>query len=194
MWPPSNNKFTNRSESGGDLLKAAQVFPGPLFFSIHQSHVESMNRMKTFCVALLPLLVLVVGCGPKISKVSGTVKVDGEPTSNLIVAFTPLDGGTSAAATTDSSGNYTLSSNLGAGIPPGNYRVSITTEQTASGSTLPADEGSDSEAYAAQARGTDYEGMNEFKEKIPPQYNTQTTLEREVTSGSNVIDFEIETK
>ena len=36
--------------------------------------------------------------------------------------------------------------------------------------------------------------MDETQEAIPPQYNTQTTLRRELKPGENVHDFDLKTQ
>ncbi len=153
------------------------------------------------CLALAAM----VGCGPNVGTVTGTVTLDGQPGANLVVAFTPEGGGTSGAATTDGAGNYKLSSTLGAGVPPGKYKVTIssqvaeeTTEDDAADEGDGSEEAYDINAGSGSANYTDAaSGANDayrrtkLEEKIPSKYNKESTLVEEVTDGENVINFDL---
>ena len=152
--------------------------------------------------ALLSVVALLtsVGCGPGVTTVSGTVTLDGEPMEGLIVAFTPDGGGPSGAGTTDAQGKYTLNSNLGAGIPSGSYKVSITSLPQVDEGAMSSDEGgdvqmddynggSDSADYAANAAGDNDDYSQVSKETIPAKYNANSTLKEEVGEGDVTIDF-----
>ncbi|MEM7475208.1 MAG: hypothetical protein AAF483_09470 [Planctomycetota bacterium] len=153
--------------------------------------------MKAASFVLLAALVCLVGCGAPTSTVTGTVNVDGTATGGLIVAFTPIGGGTGSAATTDASGKYTVKAS------PGKYNVSITTEKTVDDTADPVDEdnapydensGSGSESYEDAARGEDYAGAGDFKETIPAKYNTQTELTATLAAGESTQDFDLKTE
>ena len=45
---------------------------------------------------------------PDLGTVSGVVTVDGKPTGNILVQFSPVDGGRTAVGLTDASGRYDL--------------------------------------------------------------------------------------
>lgn len=64
----------------------------------------------------IALLSLIGGCGrgdlPPLGDVSGTVTLDGEPLSGVIINFKP-ETGRAATATTDEKGNYTLTYTYG---------------------------------------------------------------------------------
>lgn len=185
------NRFTSQKIPSGRVLYATALFNST--FIKNEKLVSTMQRFVA--CGLVLLTALATGCGPNLGSVSGTVTLDGEPAEGLIVAFTPTDGGTSAATTTDADGKYVLVSSLGAGVPPGNYRVAITTENKVENTEEEAyTGGSDSAGYAAQAGGSDYSGAKKFKEKVPAEYNKNSTITKEVTTGENVIDFAIETK
>ncbi|QDU37705.1 hypothetical protein Mal4_20210 [Maioricimonas rarisocia] len=70
---------------------------------------------KRILTAVLGLIL--VGCGseakdlPDLGSVSGVVKIDGEPTEDVIVTFAPVSGGRSSTGITDSSGYYELNFN-----------------------------------------------------------------------------------
>ena len=59
--------------------------------------------------------VLVAGCGgggaddlPDLGLVTGTIKIDGEPTEDVSVTFSPADNGRASTGRTDADGNYEL--------------------------------------------------------------------------------------
>lgn len=70
----------------------------------------------SFLMVSIALLTLAGGCGrsdlPPLGTVSGTVTLDGEPLSGVIINFKP-DEGRAATATTDEQGNYTLAYTYG---------------------------------------------------------------------------------
>src|SRR5688500_5040150 len=68
-------------------------------------------------LTLIPLVLLVAGCGPagpKIAPVSGTVYMDGKPLPNVGIAFQPIGSadnpnpGRGSTGVTDASGRFTL--------------------------------------------------------------------------------------
>lgn len=80
-----------------------------------------------FCLAMF-------GCGSKgdVVPVSGTVRVDGKPTENIAVSFTPILGqstpGPTSSGLTDSEGRFTLSTvqeRRISGAVPGRHRVTL---------------------------------------------------------------------
>lgn len=124
--------------------------------------------------ALVAALFVVCGCNGDKGTVTGTVTLDGAPVSNAFVQFFPDSGGRPADALTNAEGAYELrASRSEVAAPIGKYKVSISTANGASDS-------SDSD-YGAS-----------MKETLPAKYNSQTELTAEVTSGSNVIDFALE--
>lgn len=158
--------------------------------------------MKHFAVSLACIgLLFAAGCGPGVSPVTGTVTLDGAPGADLLIAFTPVGGGTSGAATTDASGNYSIASPLGAGLPAGNYKISITSQPPVDDSMAESgdyseeeyDGGSMNEGYDQLAEGEQDE-YETFKEKIPAKYNTSSELSEEVVAGANQFNFELTTK
>ena len=79
-------------------------------------------------VVLIPFGLAMSGCGPDYPEtvpVSGTVTLDGQPVAGASVVFTP-EAGDLATATTDSSGQFQLSTyRLADGAAPGHYRVTV---------------------------------------------------------------------
>jgi hypothetical protein len=87
-----------------------------------------MNRI---CVLASALLVLpLVGCGgtdiPEVGEVSGTVTIDGKPTSGILVSFIPTGGGRPSSGVTNDEGYYELQYSPNAmGALLGTHKVSI---------------------------------------------------------------------
>lgn len=158
-------------------------------------------RFKPSYLILLASLAF-TGCGPSLGSITGTIKVNGEPKKDLVVSFTPMGGGTSAAATTDENGAYTVTSTLGNGLPPGNYKVSITTRKsTINDSSMYQEESYDPDSYGKKAQES-MESKDQYggklkadagaKEPIPEKYNKKTELKAEVVSGPQVCDYQID--
>lgn len=71
------------------------------------------------------------GCGrsdlPELADVEGTVKLDGQPVSNVLVSFYPQGGGRPGTGVTDEQGHYELTYVGGeSGTKPGASRVEVT--------------------------------------------------------------------
>lgn len=144
--------------------------------------IESIRKTSTLFV----LASLFVGCtgnsNPEIIKVTGKVTLDGEALPGAIVEITPItprirpdgSGGAGAGGETDDRGAYSLKYSDGrVGAEPGNYLVRIT----------------------KPSRRADREAGNAPPPNIPAEYNTDTTLEMEVTKeGPNEFNFELKSK
>ncbi|QDU63809.1 hypothetical protein Pan216_46900 [Planctomycetes bacterium Pan216] len=122
-------------------------------------------------------LTLLTGCGggekPDLGTVTGTVTLDGEPLSNAEVFFQPEQGRPSVGQT-DADGDYELLYTVrrkGAQLGKQTVRISTATmKEDDEGNTI------------------------EIPEKVPPQYNSETTLVVEVVPGSNDFDFDLKSK
>src|SRR4029450_12884003 len=170
--------------AGQDLAAATQ----PLHFPIAMIHFE-----KT-AIALLSC-AFAVGCGPagpRLGKVTGLVTLDGKPLPNAAVTFMPVGEGGNASGNTDANGNYELTHASGKGATVGKNKVAVTTvqkqqEAAVDLSKIPSD--SPEYAKALQQSNAGYNMI--FKEPIPEKYNTKTTLEFDIKSGSQVINLEL---
>lgn len=101
-------------------------------------------------------------------RVSGVVTLDGQPLPDATVMFQPPDGRPSQA-TTDKSGNYSLTYLDGVpGAKLGVNTVIIRTE-------IPGEDGQPPIA----------------KEKLPKKYHAESELRAEVKAGSNKFNFEL---
>ena len=127
-------------------------------------------------LGFLPLVLLASGCGGA-SSVNGNVTLDGTPVEAGYVNFVPADASGSGGRAPIIKGRYAVDST--AQLKPGAYRVEIyarrkTGRQIAAGSPAPPGTMIDEEAEA-----------------IPEKYNKQSTLQRELKSGNNPVDFDL---
>jgi hypothetical protein len=106
--------------------------------------------------------------------VTGTVWLDDEPLTAGSIAWIPIEGtpGPGGGGGINSEGKYEIKR----GLRPGKYRVEIRSTRTLPGRqvlnpTIPT------------------ELVDEEVSVIPEQYNTRSSLIREVAPGSNVLDF-----
>lgn len=158
--------------------------------------------MRSILLLIVASCVTLAGCGGStVHSVSGTVTLDGNPIEGLLVAFAPTGEGISGAGRTNASGNYTITSIEGNGLPAGMYRVSIDeiiTVSNAGPEMSELEQGSDNAAYEQQATGnpSDYtDAARKAKQKlIPDKYNSETTLQETVAKVSNTIDFALTSK
>lgn len=120
------------------------------------------------------IAVLSAGCqdGPKLVEVEGVVTLDGEPLEGATVMFQPTEGRPSAG-TTDIEGHYALTyTSEKRGALVGEHAVSITTVTAAS----------------------DDAPRRFVKDRVPPRYNTGSTLQVIVEPGRKTHDFTLDTK
>jgi hypothetical protein len=120
----------------------------------------------------------IAGCGGGSPQgrlaISGQVTFEGQPLDQGSIQFTPLDSesGISGGAIIQN-GSYTIEAEKG--LAPGKYRVRI---------------------FSAEASGEAEEmpGMSEEapKERIPAQYNVESTLEADVSGDKTTFDFKLE--
>jgi hypothetical protein len=131
--------------------------------------------MKSRIVISMGLCLLVLsGCGgpANVGRVSGTVKLDGQPLPDANVTFSPVTKGSSALGRTDSSGQYTLQYTAGAsGAELGENRVSISTYDAGNADADPP--------------------RPAIKEKVPAEYNSKTKLKADVKEGNNTFDWDL---
>lgn len=137
-------------------------------------------QVATFLVVCLGL----IGCsdGPPMAEVEGTVKVGGKPVDKIQVEFWPAGKGPRSIGVTDAAGRYTLQADDGkrSGAAVGTHKV------------LLKDVGIMGDKFLGRAG----ESVDMTKGKAPrinAKYSdaTRSDLNKEVTSGKNVIDFDI---
>lgn len=125
-----------------------------------------------FGFALLAVGICLVGCsGDSMAPVKGVVTLNGKPVAGLEVNFEPIGDPadrTTAIGYTQQDGSYSLAyPGFKKGAPVGDYIVRI-----AGGESL--DDGT--------------------KLRVPPQYNTESTLKETVVAGENEFNFELTSK
>jgi hypothetical protein len=140
--------------------------------------VKVFIAMRNACKpgAILVLFCLAGGCSsrpadmPDLGTVSGTVTIDGKPASDVLVRFSPEDGGRPSSGATDKNGFYRLNYSVAApGAKVGMHSVSIV-------SSVPIDT-SDPQAMMNPPPGNVPEKYQKMKKQI------------EVKAGRNTIDL-----
>lgn len=143
--------------------------------------------MKTIARTILLLAlgafvgVLAGGCGGEdVGRVSGTVRVGGQPLSEGVVVFEDAAAGISVNATIGADGSYTAKTYDRNGLPPGTYQVAIKPASIGDGETPLASD-------PAQSTGA-------AQSPIPEKYRSTKTsdLSATVAAGENPpFDFDL---
>jgi hypothetical protein len=140
--------------------------------------VGRAGRRGRSCAAWAVLALAAAGCGgsgggPPLGKVSGVVTLDGQPLADATVTFTPAVGRPSQGVT-GSDGRYTLAYTADQqGAMVGEHVVRISTE-----------------GYVERTGGA----VEQMKERVPLQYNAQSTLTATVKAGTNDLPFQLQSK
>lgn len=128
-------------------------------------------------------LVVIAGCrqryeGPRRGAVQGKITLDGQVVKEGAITFTPVQGRQGPTAGGDIvDGVYDIPESKGPVV--GKSRVAIRAP-VKTGKMIPA-------PPVAGPAGM----MDEILESIPPQFNEQTILIKDISSGDNTIDFEL---
>jgi hypothetical protein len=137
--------------------------------------IEPLMRRNLFAVVGVGGLICLTGCGGAYdASVSGKVTMNGQAVPNGTVAFSPVAGGPAAYGRIEESGNYEIRTGREAGLPAGDYQVTVTANEPAK--TLQTEKG-----------GPPPPG----KAITPAWYRTKDTsgLKFTVEAGSNTIDL-----
>jgi len=150
--------------------------------------IRTLSLLAIGCVVFS-----VAGCGGSsdpgrvpVYPASGSVTLFGAPLAGATVAFAPSAGQPTAIGTTDSSGNFTLTTyEFGDGAAAGNFRVVISKSAVAANSGSGNLNGSDHEAAEAALSGHSAEAEAASANLIPANYSssTETPLSAEVKAG-----------
>src|SRR5262249_24310073 len=126
-------------------------------------------------LALPLLLAALAGCSGGRAGASGKVSYDGKPVDGGTIVFIPEgEGGGIKVGGDIVGGEYNLPADRGP--KPGKYNVQILGKQ---------------KNPTAKSAAPDLVSADQTIQVIPPKYNTQTTLTRDVKSGSNELSFEL---
>jgi hypothetical protein len=120
------------------------------------------------------LALVVAGCGPAMSTVSGNVTVDGKPLEKGAISYVPADNQGSPVTVDVAGGKYELQ------ILAGKKMVQIS-------------------APFLKEKKKRYEGPDApydefFDESLPAKYNSETTLTFDVQPGKNTKDWAVESQ
>ena len=149
-----------------------------------------MKKSFVAFALLLCALIVVIGCGRKVTKtegVTGKVTLNGEPLAGATVFFVALDknsGALDSFARTGEDGTYklqTLTGAANAGTTPGKYAVKFDAqEQYDTGKTQ-------------MVNGEEVPVMDS-RSLLPKKYNDEKTagFEVEVVKGANEFNFDLE--
>lgn len=134
------------------------------------------NHGKRVCCSAA-LLSALVGCGGTFdASVEGIVTLDGNVVSTGAISFVPADGGPQAYAVIKENGSYELFTGREAGLPSGEYNVSIVSRKP------------------PKATHSDLGGPAPPGEPITPRWYASlmtSGLTFEVEPGSNDINLEL---
>lgn len=137
-----------------------------------------IRRCPVSCFLLSGLcllgLMLAAGCSGATSagaEAAGTVTLDGTPLPNAFISFIPKGEGSSAFATSDGNGSFTVqTSGSVTGLAPGEYLVVV--EQG---------DAPDGESAAAEGEQAASEGEVSGASSIPAKYRSEKTTDLSVT-------------
>jgi len=138
-------------------------------------------------------LLLSAGCGPrggvggKPVPSGGTITLDGQPLSGVVITFIPTGAGQPATGVSGADGSFRLTTrNTGDGAIPGTYKVTVKRQETGAGgpSESPKDPGDMIKAMEKMAKGGPPKPTGP---SIHPNYESveKTPLTWEIPSGGD---------
>jgi hypothetical protein len=131
--------------------------------------------------SLLPLVVLCAcaGCAGRPS-IQGNVTLDGVPVDGGSISFFQGSGpGSDKGNAPITAGKYVIEGERAQNLTPGSYTVRIFWIQLIGSS---------------RSNPTNADASAPVRQAIPPQYNVNSTLTREIQSGPNKLDFDLQSK
>lgn len=147
-----------------------------------RSSLYRANPCAAVCLAILPCLL---GCGDKLTSVSGSVRLDGKPIGGAAVALHPVHGGPLVGGITDDTGQFSLEAGKHLTVAPGEYRVTVVKKNTTG---FLRDESGLSVGIAPG--GIKEEWLTPKKYANP----TESDLKVEVTPGMGPLTLELTTR
>ena len=154
-----------------------------------------MNQVRQFekIAILLPLIVILVGCGiggGDVGYVSGKVTLpDNKDSAGVLVRFVSGSSGVGATAIVNEDGTYSLMHKGHTGVPVGTYKISLTTYVPHMTDREIADLDSASPEEQRKIRAE----RNAGRTRVPKKYQKQNTsgLAYEIVSGSQTHDIKL---
>jgi hypothetical protein len=143
-----------------------------------------LTHVRRAALLLVCSVCLVLGCGggPEVGSVSGRVTLDGEPLADARVNFQPIGGsgrnaGIGSYGRTNANGEYslTLIDDSGQGAVVGMHKVMI--------KAVPEPKGGPNDDKARSG-----------PDRVPREYNIDSTLTFEVKPGPNTADWPLKSK
>jgi hypothetical protein len=139
-----------------------------------------MNHQSRVCywggLAMMGVwMAACIGCGKGGATVEGRVTFDGQPVEAGTIVFEPADGAGPSAGGAIENGRYRLAGD--AGVTPGKKTVRITAMRKT---------GRQIEEGPPAPPGTMVDEIEQF---IPATYNTNSSLQVDVTGGQSTHDF-----
>ena len=129
---------------------------------------------------LVAVLGACTGCGSGYPRIEGSVTLDGAPVDGGSISFFQGSGpGADKGNSPIVGGKYAITGDRAKNLTPGSYTVQIFWLQRL---TRPGADPNNVDTSPA------------VKQLIPPQYNVQSTLTREVKPGANQLDFDLKSK
>lgn len=141
----------------------------PILASLSSSQIAN-------CLACL-LLVAVIGCGEDTGgrvAISGDVTLDGQPLDQGVIEIIAIDGSSQSGAMIRD-GSFSIPAMKG--LKPGEYQVRIYS--------------SEGGQQVIEAMPGDSSAVEVAKERIPAQYNVDSTLTAKIEPADNHLKFEI---
>jgi hypothetical protein len=143
-----------------------------------------MARFVSLTVGVALVLVVAPGCGSKSrwqhAAVEGKVTLDGAPVERGLITFVPT--GETKGVTT------------GAPIENGQYRIAAADGPVVGANRVEITASRKTGRKIQKAMADPGTMMDETVEAVPPKYNKQSTLQREVKAENNVFDFDLRTR
>jgi hypothetical protein len=137
------------------------------------------KRRAIPAAAVLAVLCVCAGCGSRV-RVEGDLTLDGKPVDGGEILFLQGTGpGSDKGHAPIQGGKYVLNGEPAKNLTPGSYTIQIHWIQKLN---PPGPDAPNADTGAA------------VKDLIPQKYNAKTTLTRDLTLGTNKVDFELTSK
>jgi hypothetical protein len=122
-----------------------------------------MRRLSFAAITCSAALFVATGCGVNHTPVSGLVTMDGQPYGDVVITFTPVEGGDlSAVGKADDTGRFQLGTEKPTnGVKPGKYKVTVSPGPPKD--AKPAGHPSEAFSKKQQPEGGKVEATKEYK-------------------------------